>query len=550
MLTHLTIKNYALIDDLSVSFDKGFSTITGETGAGKSIFLGGLALVLGKRADLSTLRDKTSKCTIEAEFSIENYKLEFFFDAHDLDYEPQTILRREIQPSGKSRAFVNDTPVTLDILTQLGQRLIDVHSQHQTLELTENIFQLKVIDALAGNSQLLLSYKAQFSKLKKIESELETLLEIQRNAVKEKDYNEFLLNELQETTLEEGILEELEADYAQLVNVESILEQLSKGHQVLTNEQVGINPMLIELKNASAKLATISPKYDDLNERIQSVFVELDDITSEIETLQDAVEANPGLLDQINQKLQVLHTLQKKHGVGTIEELIAIREDLKRKVGVSENVELEIEEKQTLMSNTEIALVELGQQLHRKREQVAPLLKKQLEEALLPMGMPNATFKIELQYTEEFQASGMDQLEFLFSANRGTGYGPLKKVASGGELSRIMLVIKSILATYEQLPTMMFDEIDTGVSGEISNNMGDIMSQMSTTMQIFSITHLPQVASKGDHHYKVYKEDDNMVTHTKMKKLSAEERIKEVAEMLGGKDLSDSAMAHARQLLN
>ncbi|NNE02959.1 MAG: DNA repair protein RecN, partial [Eudoraea sp.] len=359
-----------------------------------------------------------------------------------------------------------------------------------------------------------------------------------------------LLNELQETTLEAGIMEELEADYAQLVNVETILEQLSKGHQVLTNEQVGVNPMLIELKNASAKLATISPKYDNLNERIQSVFVELDDITSEIEYLQDAVEANPGLLDQINQQLQILHTLQKKHGVGTVEELISIREDLKRKVGVSENVEFEIEEKQTLLSNTEIALVELGQQLHRKRQQVAPLLKEQLEEALVPLGMPNATFKIELQYTEEFQASGMDQLVFLFSANKGTGYGPLKKVASGGELSRIMLVIKSILATYEQLPTMMFDEIDTGVSGEISNNMGDIMSKMSATMQIFSITHLPQVASKGDHHYKVYKEDDNMVTHTKMKKLNTEERIKEVAEMLGGKDLSDSAMAHARQLLN
>lgn len=550
MLTHLTIKNYALIDDLSVSFDKGFSTITGETGAGKSIFLGGLALVLGKRADLSSLRDHTRKCTIEAEFAIENYNLEFLFNDYDLDYESQTILRREIQPSGKSRAFVNDSPVTLDVLTKLGQRLIDIHSQHQTLELTENDFQLKVVDALAGNSKTLHAYKAHFSKFKEIQRELDALLETQRNAIKEQDYTEFLLNELEETPLQVGMLEALESDYAELVNVETILEQLSKGHQILTNEQVGVNPMLLELKNASAKLATLSAKYDSLNDRIQSVFVELDDITSEIESLQDAVEANPGLLDQINDKLQVLHNLQKKHSVGTIEELIAIREDLKRKVGISENVELEIEEKQTLLRTTEITLVELGQQLHRKREQVAPLLKRQLEKALLPLGMPNATFKIELQYTEEFQTSGMDQLTFLFSANRGTVYGPLKKVASGGELSRIMLVIKSILASYEQLPTMMFDEIDTGVSGEISNTMGDIMSQMSASMQIFSITHLPQVASKGDHHYKVYKEDDGMVTHTKMKKLSIEERVKEVAEMLGGKDLSDSAMAHARQLLN
>ncbi len=550
MLTHLTIKNYALIDDLSVSFDKGFSTITGETGAGKSIFLGGLALVLGKRADLSSLRDHTRKCTIEAEFSIENYNLEFLFDDYDLDYESQTILRREIQPSGKSRAFVNDSPVTLDILTKLGQRLIDIHSQHQTLELTENDFQLKVVDALAGNSKTLFTYKEYFSKFKEIQRELETLLETQRNAIKEQDYTEFLLKELQETPLQEGILEVLESDYAELVNVETILEQLSKGHQLLTSEQSGVNSMLLELKNTSAKLATLSPKYDGLNDRIQSVYVELDDITSEIESLQGAVEANPGLLDEINDKLQVLHNLQKKHGVGTIEELIEIREDLKRKVERSENVESEIEEKQTLLRTTEISLVELGQELHRKREQVAPLLKRQLEEALAPLGMPNATFKIELHYKEEFQSSGMDQLTFLFSANRGTEYGPLKKVASGGELSRIMLVIKSILATYEQLPTMMFDEIDTGVSGEISNNMGDIMSQMSASMQIFSITHLPQVASKGDHHYKVYKEDDGMVTHTKMKKVKSEERIKEVAEMLGGKDLSDSAMAHARQLLN
>lgn len=550
MLTHLTIKNYALIDDLSVSFDKGFITITGETGAGKSIFLGGLSLVLGKRADLSSLRDKDRKCTIEAEFSIEHYGLNSFFAQYDLDYHPLTIIRREIQPSGKSRAFVNDTPVTLDILSKLGQRLIDIHSQHQTLELAEHDFQLKVIDALADNSEILSAYKEHLKVYTAAKKALEELIEQQQYAEKEQDYNTFLLDELNTAPLQEGILQELETGYEQLINVETILDKLSKGHQLLTNEEIGINSLLNELKQITARLTGYGPKYEAINERIQSVFVELDDITFEIEAVKDTVEANPALLDEINQKLQLLHNLQKKHGVSGIEELIGVRENLAAKVAKSESLEMDIDEQQAIIRTTHKALLELAEALHTRRDKVVPELKKQLEVALLNLGMPNATFNIELKRTEEYTLTGMDLLLFQFSANRGTEYGTLKRVASGGELSRIMLVIKSILAHYEQLPTMMFDEIDTGVSGEISNNMGDIMCQMSEHMQVFSITHLPQVASKGDHHYKVFKEDDGTVTSTRMKKLNQEERIEELAEMLGGKDLSDSAMAHAKQLLN
>lgn len=506
--------------------------------------------MLGKRADRTSLRNKERKCTIEAEFSIEHYGLNSFFTQYDLDYDAQTILRREIQPSGKSRAFVNDTPVTLDILSKLGERLIDIHSQHQTLELAEHDFQLKVIDALADNLKLLSAYREHLKVYTAAHKVLEQLIEQQQNADKEQDYNTFLLDELKTAPLQEGILEELESGYEQLINVETILDKLSKGHQLLTNEEIGINSLLTELKQLMARLAEYGPKYASIYERIQSVFVELDDITFEIEAVKDTVEANPALLEEINQKLQLLHNLQKKHGVSGIGELIAVRENLAAKVAKSESLELDIDEQQAIIRTTQKALVELATGLHTRRVNVVPELKKQLEEALFNLGMPNATFNIELIRTEEYTPNGMDQLSFEFSANRGTDYGTLKKVASGGEMSRIMLVIKSILAHYEQLPTMMFDEIDTGVSGEISNNMGDIMCQMSKHMQVFSITHLPQVASKGDHHYKVYKEDDGAVTRTRMKKLNQEERIEELAEMLGGKVLSDSAMAHAKQLLN
>ncbi len=550
MLTHLTIKNYALIDDLAVSFDRGFSTITGETGAGKSIFLGALSLVLGKRADLGTLRDKSQKCTIEAVFQIQPYGLEDLFKKHDLDYDPETILRREILPSGKSRAFINDSPVTLDILSDLGDRLIDVHSQHQTLELTENEFQLKVIDALADNKPLLNEYRDQLKTYRSGLRELEVLRETQAEAEKEQDYNTFLFQELKQAPLREGILEELEATYEELSNVESILEQLATSHQVLTHEEVGIQNLLSNLKSSLSKLAGYGSAYAELSQRIQSVFLELEDVISEIEALQEKVEPNPGLLEEVGGKLQMLYSLQKKHNAASVEELASIRDELGSRISRTENLEMEISALEAQVETGKKALSGLATQLHARRTTLIPDLKQKLETALQDLGMPNATFRIQLRPGDEFTSTGTDQLEFDFSANRGADYGSLKKIASGGELSRIMLVIKSVLARYEQLPTIMFDEIDTGVSGEISNKMGEIMQQMASTMQVFSITHLPQVASKGDQQYKVFKEDDGKVTRTKMKKLDTQERVVELAEMLGGKSLSDSAMAHAKQLLN
>ncbi len=549
MLANLSIQNYALIDDVNVTFSNGFTTITGETGAGKSILLGGLSLVLGKRADLTSLKNAEQKCVIEAEFDISRYDLKPFFEENDLDYEDRTILRREILPSGKSRAFVNDTPVTLDVLRTLGDQLVDVHSQHQTLRLTENDFQLKVVDALADNSEYLKTYRAYLSRYRKASKELQELEDFQSNADKEHDYNSFLLKELEEAKLKDGIQEELEAEYEQLSNVEEIMEQLSVGFQLLNDEQLGILGRLGDLKRAFQTLADFGPAYTSLNERIQSILIETDDIASELEQLKDSVEANPERLETVNGQLQQLYDLQKKHHVASVGELIAIREELSQKVEAVANIESKIKEKKREVDQLAEQAEDQAEKIRNARNSVIPKLKSMLQENLYALGMPSASFKIEVNPSETFKPNGKDDLVFLFSANKGSDFGELKKVASGGELSRIMLTIKSILATYEQLPTMMFDEIDTGVSGEISNRMGEIMQQMSQTMQVFSITHLPQVASKGRHQFKVFKEEGEEGTSTRMKELRGDERVQELAEMLGGKSLSESALAHARQLL-
>jgi DNA repair protein RecN (Recombination protein N) len=550
VLINLSIKNYALIDNLNVNFTGGFTTITGETGAGKSILLGGLSLVLGKRADMSSLKDKDIRCVIEAVFDIENYDLESFFNEHDLEYDSNTIVRREIHPSGKSRAFVNDSPLTLDILTQLGKRLVDIHSQHQTLQLTEHDFQLKLIDAFADNTELLNEYNDKLAKYKTALQEFDELIEFQKNAIKEHDYNTFLLNELDAIYLEEGLQEKLEDQFQQLNNVETVLENLSKGNHLLRDEQMGIVSLLQELKMISGKLSAIGNKYANLKERIDSVFIELKDIAEEIQTLQESIEPDPGKLEEINTKLQVIYDLQRKHDVSSVSQLIVIKETLSTKVSATQNLEEEIQDKRNLLEVLKNELDKEANVLSVRRKAVIPEIKEKLEDSLHSLGLPNATFKIEVIPTQDYKTNGVDTLMFLFSANKGSDYNTLKKVASGGELSRIMLVLKSILARYEQLPTLMFDEIDSGVSGEISNRMGDIMHQMSQNMQVFSITHLPQIASKGDHHFKVYKIDKGDSTQTQMKELLEDERVFELAEMLGGKSLSDSALAHARELLN
>lgn len=549
MLTSLSIKNYALIDSLQVNFSEGLTIITGETGAGKSILLGGLSLVLGKRADLSVLQNHDEKCVIEAEFSIKKYALQSFFKDADLDYDDITIVRREIAPSGKSRAFINDTPVTLDIVSRLGSRLIDVHSQHQTLQLTEKEFQYQIIDAVAGNASILSSYKATLSTYIATKKQLQELINFQQEANKEQDYNSFLLQELQQAQLQPGLLIELEEEYEKLNNVEEIKEKLAHSYQLLSDEQMGIVTLLTELKVTLNQLSSYGDQFKQLFERVQSASIELDDVFDEIKSAEENTEANPQLLEEVNSKLQTIYNLQKKHNALDIEELLSIQQSLEDKVQVTQNLEVNIKEKQLEVLSLEEELDKLSAVINKNRVAEIPSLKDTLESSLAPLGMPNAQFKIEVVPQENYLSNGKDELQFLFSANKGGSFGELKKVASGGELSRIMLCIKALLAQHIQLPTIMFDEIDTGVSGEVSNKMGDIMQRMSKHMQVFTITHLPQVAAKGAHHFKVYKEDDAHKTATRMKKLSQEQRVNEIAEMLGGKELSSAAIAHAKGLL-
>ena len=549
MLTALSIKNYALIDDLKVDFPEGFIIITGETGSGKSIMLDALSLILGKRADMSALRNKEEKCIIEAEFSLQNYEFQPLFQELDIDYDPQTIIRREILPSGKSRAFVNDVPATLEVLSRLGQVLVDIHSQHQTLALSDTSFQFAIIDAMANNKPLLTEYVQLHQLLKKEQKKLEELIEFQKNAKKEYDYNLHQLKELKSATLEEGILEELEESYEEASNIEDIKENVSESLYLLNDENIGILNNLRELKRSFSSLTEYKQLYRDLYERIESAFLELEDLASEISDIDESIEADPDNLEQISKQLNKIYSLQKKHSVATVEELIAIQQELEEAVSKTESVDIDLNKQKKIVEEQHTATLKKANQLHKAREKVIPALDKKLTNFMHELGMPNGRFSITLTATDTFFANGNDELSFLFSANKGGDFGQLKKVASGGELSRIMLAVKAIMAEHTALPTIMFDEIDTGVSGEISQKMGDIMKQMSQNRQVFAITHLPQIAAKGAYHFKVFKEDSKGKTTTHLKLLTEEERIIELSEMLEGKNSGASARNHAIELL-
>ena len=549
MLTALSIKNYALIDDLKVDFPEGFIIITGETGSGKSIMLDALSLILGKRADMSALRNKEEKCIIEAEFSLQNYEFQSLFEELDIDYDSQTIIRREILPSGKSRAFVNDVPATLEVLSRLGQVLVDIHSQHQTLALSDTSFQFAIIDAMANNKSLLAEYVQLHQLLKKEQKKLEELIEFQKNAKKEYDYNLHQLKELKSATLEEGILEELEESYEEASNIEDIKENVSESLYLLNDENIGILNNLRELKRSFSSLTEYKQLYRDLYERIESAFLELEDLASEISDIDESIEADPDNLEQISKQLNKIYTLQKKHSVATVEELIAIQQELEEAVSKTESVDIDLNKQKKIVEEQHTATLKKANQLHKAREKVIPALDKKLTNFMHELGMPNGRFSITLTATDTFFANGNDELSFLFSANKGADFGQLKKVASGGELSRIMLAVKAIMAEHTALPTIMFDEIDTGVSGEISQKMGDIMKQMSQNRQVFAITHLPQIAAKGAYHFKVFKEDSKGKTTTHLKLLTEEERITELSEMLEGKNSGASARNHAIELL-
>ena len=550
MLASISIKNYALINELHIDFSSGLSIITGETGAGKSILLGALGLVLGNRADSSTLKNTTRKCIVEAILSVEKYNLQDFFETEDIDYEINTIIRREILPSGKSRAFVNDTPVTLSVLTALRSKLIDIHSQHQTLQVSDQQFQFQLLDVFANNESKLASYQRGLTQYTSEKKKLEEILQAQREANLQYDYNSHLYNELLEANLVEDEQEALEEKLEKINNVEEIKQNLSEALQLTTDDTIGIQNLLYSLENKLTKIAPYSKEYQELSERISSVKIELDDIVSELESANEQVDFNPLEATQLNDRLQLIYNLQKKHYVNSISALLLILEELSTKVSTVENAEQRLLDQETIVTEIANKLDTIALKISEARKRIIPTVSKQLEAILDNLGMSHARFQIKNNITEQYYKNGKDVLSFLFSANKGGQFGELKKVASGGELSRIMLAIKKVMSENSQLPTIIFDEIDSGVSGEISNKMAHIMSQMSQQMQVITITHLPQIAAKGNQHYKVYKEELNNTTTTSLKQLSEDERIVEIAEMLSGKNISDSALTHARELLN
>ena len=550
MITSLSIENFALIEKLDIDFSNGFSIITGETGAGKSILLGALGLVLGKRADLSSLKNKDEKCIVEANFSIGTYGLELFFESNELDYEANTIIRREIMPSGKSRAFINDTPVNLQQLQDLSLFLIDVHSQHQTLELSEEDFQFKVLDSIANNKEHLRTFELTLKQFREANKDAD-LKRIEFNSlVKENEYNTFIYNELTSANLSRHELEELEQNYNALSNVESIKENLENLLQLANEDSFGLLKNLKDFKATLQKIVNFSKNYESLSERTNSVLIEFDDVVKEINREAESISNDPKMLETLNNRLQLLYNLLKKHNVTTLDELITVQTELESKVVSVTTLDREITDLNCQIQEYKTQLDTIANLITKSRREVIPFFSKNLIQILNDLGMPNVQFKIEISESDHYQKNGKDKLVFLFSANKGSDFGLLKKVASGGEMSRIMLAVKSILAEYSKLPTIIFDEIDTGVSGEIAIKISEIMNKMSNKMQVFSITHLPQIAAKGTYHFKVFKTILENKALTELKLLSHEERIIEIAEMLSGKAVSDSAINHAKALLN
>lgn len=550
MITALRIENYALIEKLSVDFTDGFAVITGETGAGKSILLGALGLVLGNRADLNSLKNKQEKCIIEAHFAIQNYALHDFFETNDLDYDPLTILRREILPSGKSRAFINDTPVNLNELQALGEALIDIHSQHETRALNDEVYQFQIIDTVAQLQPKVIQYQEELKAYQKAMQKEVALQQALNESLKEQDYHAFLWDELQAAQLEEGIQEELEMQLEKLGNVELIKDQIAKAVGITQSEQFGVLPQIKEIRAALQRIASFSNEYTQFYERVASVVIEMDDLSKELESSMESLHSDPVVLENVSQKLQQLYALQKKHQVTSVAELLQIQMDLKNKVSAVSDLEEALQEVQGQIARHKETLDTLATTLHEQRQAVIPVLLDKIEELLHQLGMPNARFQIDLKQQNQYYKNGKDAITFLFSANKGADFGLLRKVASGGELSRIMLAVKAVMAENSQLPTLILDEIDTGVSGEIAHKMGEIMRGMSHHMQLFAITHLPQIAGKGAVHYKVYKEIVADTTFSRLKQLTNEERIQEIAQMLSGNVITEAAMGQARELLN
>lgn len=549
MLKHLSVQNYALIDHLEVEFADGLTIITGETGAGKSILLGALGLIAGSRADTQALQDKTKKCIIEASFNIKEYALSDFFKEHELDYEATTTIRREINPEGKSRAFINDTPVTLNQLKELGERLIDIHSQHQTLSLNGADFQLSVVDAFAKHESLLNEYKTEYKNFRSLEKQLNDLIEKEAQAKKDMDYFQFQFNELEDANLKAGEQTALEQELETLNNAEDIKLNLSKAAFGLSGGEQNLLTSLNEIKSILNGLSKFKPEIAELNSRINSSYIELKDISNELEALEQEILYDPKRIELLNDQLDAIYRLQQKHQVKTIEELIAIKDELSNKLLDFSSLETEIEKVKLLLEKSDKTLSAKARTISENRKKVIPKIEKEISSLLSALSMPNAQLKIEQKAMETYSVNGIDKINFLFSANKGSEFKELNKVASGGELSRLMLSIKSLIAKLTALPTIIFDEIDTGVSGNVADKVGSIMNTMSDNMQVITITHLPQIASKGGSHLFVYKEDKNNKTYSNIKKLNTEERVQEIAKMLSTGTPSAAAISNAKELL-
>ncbi|MCH2480090.1 MAG: AAA family ATPase [Flavobacteriales bacterium] len=550
MLKEIKINNYALIDSIEMSFNSGMTSITGETGAGKSILLGGLSLVLGSRVDNSKIINKQTKCFVEATFDINEYDLKSFFDLNSLDYEKETILRREVIPSGKSRAFINDTPVNLDVLSKLGNTLIDVHSQHNNLTLLDNNFKYIILDSLSNNEKLVVDYNKEFGALKEIEIEIEKIEKNKLNLDKQSDYNNYLLKEFEGLKLEDLNLNNLKEQVKELDNIEETLTISANIINEINNDEIGVNDKLSFYVREINKISENSSKLKSFKNKFIEIKNDLIDLTNDYESYINNLESKDTESNVFKESLDLIYSLQNKHRVNSIEELINIKNDLLKKIDDHENFDKKIMKLKLKRDNIIKSLNKVADRLHQGRKKAIPIFIEKMNNNFMDLGMENSKIKIEISKSKELQKNGNSLIEFLFKGNKGTNYNELKNIASRGEVSRIMLSIKSILSKYKKLSAIIFDEIDTGVSGIVSSKVANLMYNMSRNMQVLTITHLPQVASKGDNHFKVFKYEDQNRTITDIKLLNKSERINEIAEMLSGKKLNKSAKELANQLLN
>ena len=550
MLQSLYISNYALIDELSIDFHRGFNIITGETGAGKSIVLGALGLMLGQRADLNVLHVKERKCLVEGTFAIKDYHFQSFFEKAELDYEEQTILRREITPSGKSRAFINDTPVTLKTMRDFALLLIDIHSQHQNLELGNHSFQLKLIDLVADNGASLSEYSQVYQELKTKKQQLSYLQDESDKAKADLDYLQFQYKQLDEAALQLDEQSELELEQGTLEHAEEIGSTFGQLINDLEGEEIGLLSRLKVNLSQVGRLSEFLPEAGEIRERLESTYLELLDLVKESASLAEKSELNPERIQLINDRLDLIYSLQQKFRVNTVGELIDLKNDFDQRIQQIESYDTEIEEYVSVVESLENKVDKKAGVIAERRKAVASKIEKSVIEVLQKLGMLNANFQIQFLKLEEAGSTGLDEVNFLFTANKSSKLQDISKIASGGEISRVMLALKTLITDSKSLPTIIFDEIDTGISGEIAMKMGSILRELSANIQVINITHLPQIAAKGHHHFKVYKYDEGERTLTSICQLEGDERIEELAQMLGGNFASDTTRETARELLN